>query len=207
MKGKKDARMPQLQHEYGVRILKFMKSCQLNWCKLYLPEIHDDIASQQRWKQLAKAFSDAISFLRISSELFFSWGGQSTGVSALASFLQYPKSLHHSEVMGWLIWVLSPVAASKILHIVSAIFKISLKVGVRGVSQWRHVNIRLESVLWALLIPPLPMLVEEEGISQDHVIWIGAEMELELESLRAKHLLSWDFVTKLFFSLLIAVVT
>lgn len=30
MKGKKDARMHQHQHEYGVRILKFMKSCQLN---------------------------------------------------------------------------------------------------------------------------------------------------------------------------------
>ena len=64
--------MHQHQHEYGVRILKFMKSCQLNWCKLYWPKIHDDIASQQRWKQLMKAFSDALSFLWISNKLPFS---------------------------------------------------------------------------------------------------------------------------------------
>ena len=70
--GKKGARIHQHHHEYGVRILKFMKSCQLNWCKLYLPKIHDDIASQQRWKWFAKAFSDAISFLWISTKLPFS---------------------------------------------------------------------------------------------------------------------------------------
>lgn len=64
-----------------------MKSCQLNWCKLYLPKIHDDIASQQSWKQLEKTFSDAISFLWISSKLPFSrWGHM---------------QVHHSVKLGW----------------------------------------------------------------------------------------------------------
>lgn len=48
-----------------------MRTCQVNWCKLYLPEMHDDFTSWQRRKQLKKARLGAISFPWMSNKLSF----------------------------------------------------------------------------------------------------------------------------------------